>query len=115
MATETIETAQQDTSAGKENKYLIQCDVVRVKGEKDGKKYDFLTYTAYDKRGKKSKLKFVKTASNVPQEEGCYTLTIDRTKINRDKSTKYNEYWVKDVIKCEIYDGFTQVDDDLPF
>lgn len=97
------------------NYYLIQCDVTRIKGEKDGKKFDFLTYTAYDKRGKKSKLKFTKDANNVPQEEGCYTLTIDKSKINRDKTTKYNEYWVKDVIKYEIYDGFAQEDEELPF
>lgn len=95
--------------------YKIQVDVKRIKGEKEGKKYDFLTYTAYDKRGKKSKLKFTKTAQNVPADEGCFTLTILTTNINRDKSTKYNEYWVKNVESYEIYDGFTATEDDLPF
>lgn len=114
MAT-TQEGAKVITSAEENSNYTIQVDVKRIKGEKDGKKYDFLTYTAYDKRGKKSKLKFTKDASNVPNEEGCFTLTIDKTKINRDKSTKYNEYWVKDVVKYEIYDGFNTKDEDLPF
>jgi uncharacterized protein YxeA len=112
----TNEEAQEVASA-KENSnvYLIQCDVTRIKGEKDGKKYDFFSYTAYDKRGKKSKIKFTKDAKNVPQEEGCYTLYIEKTQINRDKTTKYNEYWFKDVIKYEIYDGFTQDEEELPF
>lgn len=111
MATEK-ENSYVDTEA---KIYKIQVDVKRIKGEKDGKKYDFLTYTAYDKRGKKSKLKFTKTAQNVPNEEGCFTLTISSTDINRDKSTKYNEYWVKNVDSYSVYDGFTSTEDDLPF
>ena len=111
----TNESAKVVESAAENNNYNIQVDVKRVKGEKDGKKYDFLSYTAYDKRGKKSKLKFTKDAKNVPQDEGSYTLTIEKSKINRDKSTKYNEYWVKDVVKFEIYDGFNTKDEDLPF
>ena len=112
----TKEEAQNIASAEENsNVYLIQCDVKRIKGEKDGKKYDFLTFTAYDKRGKKSKLKFTKEASNVPQEEGCFTLVIEKSKINRDKSVKFNEYWVKDVVKYEVYDGFATKDEDLPF
>lgn len=115
MATETKTEGEAVNTDVKNGNYLIQCDVKRIKGEKDGKKYDFFSYTAYDKRGKKSKLKFTKDAKNVPAEEGCFTLTIDKTKINRDKSTKFNEYWVKDVIKFEVYDGFTQDEEDLPF
>ena len=111
-------TAKENTSASVSNaqtNYLIQCDVVRIKGEKDGKKYDFLSYVAYDKKGRKSKLKFTKTAKNIPSEEGIYVLEIEPSKINRDKTTKYNEYWVKDIISYKTYDGFTQDDEELPF
>ena len=110
-------TANENTSASVENaqNYKIQCDVVRVKGEKEGKKYDFLSYTAYDKKGRKSRLKFTKTARNIPDKEGIYVLEIEPKDINRDKTTKYNEYWVRNVVSYSVYDGFTQDDEELPF
>lgn len=97
-------------------KYFIECEVTRIKGEtKDGKKYDFLSYTAYDKKGRKSKLKFTKDAEGMPKEEGLFTLEISPKMINRDKQTRYNEYWVKGVISYKHYDGYAEDDEELPF
>ena len=96
--------------------YKIQCDVIRIKGtSKDGEAYDFLTYTGWDKNGRKCKLKFTKACEGQPKKEGCYVLEIDEKDINRDKQVRFNEYWVKNVISYTEYDGFKTDPEDLPF
>lgn len=110
--------AKENTSSSVKNEqtnYLIECEVTRVKGEKESKKYDFLSYTAYDKKGRKAKLKFTKDAEGMPKEEGLFILEIDPKQINRDNGTRYNEYWVRGVVSFKHYDGFTQHDEELPF
>lgn len=99
-----------------EDNYKIQCDVHRIKGEKDGKSYDFLTYTAYDKQGKKCKLKLTKDCANYPKKEGCYYLNIAKADIRRDKQVKYREYWVRNIVSYDEFDGFDDSnEEDLPF
>lgn len=95
--------------------YDITMEVARIKGEKDGKKYDFLAYSGYDKHGKKCKFKFTKDCQGQPVNEGIYVCKIDKTMINKDKSSRYNDYWVRKVESYTDYDGFKGNDEDLPF
>lgn len=96
--------------------YKIQCDVIRIKGtSQDGDDYDFLTYTGWDKNGRKCKLKFTKACEGQPKKEGCYVLEIDEKDINRDKQVRFNEYWVKEVKSYTEYDGFKTDPEELPF
>lgn len=100
----------------KENTYNLFIHVSRIKGEKDGKKYDFLAYSGADTRGKKCKFKFTKDAENYPKEEGYFCLNVNKANINRDKQSIYNEYWIRGVCNSfEIYDGFKPNSEDLPF
>lgn len=98
--------------------YKIQCDVERKVGENDNGKYDFLTYTAWDTRGKRSTLKFTKACEGQPKKPGCYFLTINKKDITQDKSSRFRQYWVRAVESFEEYDGFsnrTDNEEDLPF
>ena len=53
------------------------------------RKLDFMSFTGFNKKGKKFTLKFTKDCENVPETEGEFILFIDKTKINQDKSVKY--------------------------
>ena len=98
-----------------EVEYKIRVEAKRIKGERDGKKYDFLSFEGFDKNGRKCRFKFTKDCNDVPEEEGEYIMTVDRAYINKDKQSRFNNYWVKEVISFEEYDGFTPNEDDLPF
>ncbi len=96
--------------------YTIAIQVKRITGEKDGRKYDFLAYSGADNRGKKCKFKFTKDASNYPKEEGYFSLSVLKKNINRDKSSMFNEYWIRgECVGFDIYDGFKENVEDLPF
>lgn len=83
---------------------IIEIVAEKIKGEtKDGKKYDFLSFHTFDKKGKRAKIKFTKKAKNIPDEVGIYEAVIHRDNINRDKQAKYYEVWVKDVTELNEY------------
>ena len=77
--------------------------VERIKGEKDGKKYDFLAYTTTNKKGERSRIKFPKTVENIPKKEGIYVVTVESVNIRRDNRVVFPTYWVQQV---ESYDVF---------
>lgn len=81
----------------------IVVKVERKRGEKDGKKYDFLAYTATNKKGERSRLKFPKTVENIPKKEGIYVVSVDSVNIRRDNRLVFPTYWIQQV---ESYDVF---------
>lgn len=90
----------------------------RIKGSHpDGTKYDFLAFSGATKNGKKCKFKMTKTCNNVPKDEGTFTVTVEKTAINLDKSSIYTEYWVKDIVSVKPFEivETALTDDDLPF
>lgn len=97
--------------------YEIVMHAKRVKGEKNGRKYDFTTYEGKDTKGHKCQFKFVKELKNdVPDEAGEYLFKIDKRYINRDKRTQFNEYWVRQIVSVEPYvPHFDDNTEDLPF
>ena len=96
--------------------YEIVIRAKRIKGEKDGRKYDFLAYEAYDNDGRKCKIRFTKDVKNLPTDAGEYTFVIPKNKMNRDKSIKWREYWVQEVLSCTAYEPkFDGTVEELPF
>lgn len=99
--------------------YEIVMHAKRIKGEKDGRKYDFLSYEGADKDGHKCKFKFTKEAvaqGVLPKEAGEYLFKIDKRYINKDHKTRFNEYWIKTILSVEEYvPRFTENTEDLPF
>ena len=93
--------------------YEIVMEVKRITGEKDGKKYDFLAYSGYDNHNRKCKFKFTKACKGQPDEEGLFTVMIDSKMINKDKQSRFNDYWIKAVESFKKYDGFNK--EELPF
>lgn len=98
--------------------YEILMEVKRIKGEKNGKKYDFLTYEGYDKTGKKCRFIFTrdcKEGVDYPDSEGEFIVYVDKKDINRDKSSKYARYYIKATKNYEVFSGSYDNDEDLPF
>jgi len=97
--------------------YEINITAKRIKGERpDGSKYDFLAWTGYDKHGHKCKMKFTRDVKNLPQDAGEYVMIVSKGAINRDNSTRYLEYWVRDVVEFKPYEPhFDENTEDLPF
>lgn len=91
----------------------IVMEVKRITGEKDGKKYDFLAYSGYDKNNRKCKFKFTKACKGQPDSEGIFNVIIDSKYINKDNGSRFNDYWIKAVESYTVYDGFNK--QDLPF
>lgn len=80
------------------NEYLSLFVIAeRVKGEKDGKKYDFISYKGSTKKGIKCRYKFPKSVLNAPSEPGIYCITVHKSNINRDKRYTYPVYWIKEI------------------
>lgn len=83
---------------------IIELIAEQIKGEtKDGKKYDFLSFHTFDKKGKRAKIKFTKKAKNTPTEAGVYEAVIKREDMNRDKQSRYYELWIKDIVELNDY------------
>ena len=97
--------------------YEIVVTAKRIQGETaDGRKYDFLTWTGYDKDGRKCKFKMVNGIQGLPKNAGEYVLKVYKEFINRDKKTRFNEYWVREIISCEPYEPHFEANvEDLPF
>lgn len=66
-----------------------------VKGEKDGKKYDFYAYHTYNKDAKKVTVKFTKMVKNAPTER-CY-VRVQNTEWNLDKTSRFPTIWIKEI------------------
>lgn len=81
----------------------------------DGTEYNFLAFTGYEKDGKKASFLFTKDCNDVPQEEGEYIIVVNKKYINKDKLSRYNRYWIKQIVSCDIYDGFVENQEDLNF
>lgn len=79
------------------------------------RKLDFMSFTGFNKKGKKFTMKFTQDCENIPEKEGEYILVIPKGKINQDKSVKYLTYWVKEVKDYALYDGFKENTEDLDF
>ena len=95
--------------------YKIEIKAERIKGEKDGKKYDFLAFSGFDSEGKKCKFKFTKSCKDKPEDEGVYTIIVDSDKIWKDKGTKFREYYISELKSCEVFEFEQPENDDLPF
>ena len=90
--------------------YTLNVTATRIKNEK----YDFLSFSTINKKGKIGRVKFTMDCPNIPQEEGMYRITVNKKYINQDKSMKYLTYWVS---KVEDYYSLSRKDntEDLPF
>lgn len=95
--------------------YKIEIEAKRIKGEKDGRKYDFLAFNGFTNDGRKCKYKFTKACKLKPTEEGVYKCVVDSDKIWQDKQTKFREYWISELKTCEVFEFVHQENDDLPF
>lgn len=98
--------------------YEILMEVKRIKGTKNGKDYDFLSYEGFDKTGKKSRFIFTKkceVGTDYPDSEGEYIVTVDKKKISRDNQSKYPRYYINEVISYEVFEGSYDNDEELPF
>lgn len=95
--------------------YKLEIEAKRIKGEKDGKKYDFLSYSGFENGGKRCKFKFTKQCKNKPEEEGLYTVVVDSDKIWQDKQSKFKEYFISETKSCELFVFTPSENDDLPF
>ena len=65
--------------------YKLEIEAKRIKGEKNGKKYDFLAYTGFTKEGTKCKFKFTKDCKLRPESEGLFVCTCDSDKFGKTK------------------------------
>lgn len=94
----------------------IRVDFVRLRGKskKTGKAYDFLTARGSDNTGKRCDFKFTKEVDNLPKEEGKYIMVVDKKAINKDRSSVYNQYWIKSVVEFKPYEVVVD-DSTLPF
>jgi len=92
----------------------IVMDAERIKKVKDDKKLDFIAFSGYDKNAKKCRFKFIKDVTNLPQKEGQYKFWISSDKINRDNTSRYRTFWIKEVLKYEEYEYVARIED-LPF
>lgn len=80
------------------NEYLSLFVIAeRIKGEKDGKKYDFIAYKGSTKKGLKCRYKFTKDVTNPPTEAGIYCIKVHKCNINRDKRFTYPIYWIREI------------------
>lgn len=95
--------------------YTLEIEAKRIKGEKNGRKYDFLAYNGITKDGKICKFKFTKDCELKPEAEGVYTCVCDSDKIWKDKKTKYNEFFIKELKSCKVFEYEAPENDDLPF
>lgn len=95
--------------------YTLEIECKNIKGEKNGKKYDFLAYSGFTVDGKKCKYKFTKACKLKPEEIGIYKCTVDSDKIWKDKQSKFNEYWIAELKTCEVFEFTPKENDDLPF
>lgn len=95
--------------------YKLEIEAKRIKGEKDGRKYDFLAYSGFTNDGKKCKFKFTKDCKLKPEEEGLFICTVDSDKIWQNKQTKFREYFISELKSCEVFVYTTPENDDLPF
>ncbi len=50
--------------------YTLEIECKNIKGEKNGKKYDFLAYSGFTVDGKKCKYNFTKACKLGPEEFG---------------------------------------------
>lgn len=85
--------------------------------KKTNKKYDFLTYEGYDTHNKKVTFKVIQAVKNAPTIEGTYVWMVKPENISRDKSSRFNQYWIRGIESVEDYKGPEPKDDyaDLPF
>lgn len=99
-----------------EQEYNIVVAAKRIEGVKtDGTEYSFLTFKGYEKSGKKADFLFTKDCNDTPTEEGEYIIVVNKKYINKDKLSRYNRYWIKQLVSCEPYDGFVENNEDLDF
>lgn len=94
----------------------IRVDFVRLvgKSKSTGKSYDFLVARGSDGNGKKCDFKFTRAVDNLPKEEGKYVMSVESNNINKDRSSIYNQYWIKKVEKFEKYE-IKNTEEELPF
>lgn len=98
--------------------YDIVIHAKRMKGtsSKSGKAYNFLTFEGFDVHQHKCQFKFKSDCNDVPRDEGDYLIRVDKRFINRDKRTRFNEYWIAQLVSVEPYvPQFAENTEDLPF
>ena len=98
--------------------YDIVIHAKRMKGtsSKSGKSYNFLTFEGYDTHSHRCQFKFKSDCNDVPKEEGEYLIRVDKRYINKDKRTRFDEYWIAKLVSVEPYaPQFTENTEDLPF
>lgn len=97
--------------------YEIVMHAKRMKGTNaSGKPYNFLAFSGTDKSGHKSQFKFKSDCNDAPKDEGEWLVRVDKRFINKDKRTRFNEYWIAQVVSVEPYvPQFIENTEDLPF
>lgn len=99
-----------------EQEYNIVIAAKRIEGIKtDGTEYSFLTFKGFEKSGKRADFLFTKDCNDVPTEEGEYIIVVNKKYINKDKLSRYNRYWIKQLVSCDVYDGYYENSEDLDF
>lgn len=99
----------------KKEQYELIMEAKRIQGEKDGRKYDFLTFEGYEKSGKKCRFIFTRECGEPIKEVGQYKVVVDKKDINKDKQNRFSRYYIKNYISCEPFNSSFDNDDDLDF
>ena len=99
----------------KKEQYEIVIEAKRIQGEKDGRKYDFLSFEGFEKNGRKCRFIFTKECKNIPEEVGQYKIVVEKKNINKDKQNRYARYYIKELVSCEKFESSYDNDDDLDF
>lgn len=94
----------------------IVVEVIRKTGQNDNGKYDLLSYHGFDNKGKKVQFKFTRAVTNRPSEQGKFVIEVESTNMNKDETTRFNEYWIKKIESVKPYVAPQPVaKDEVPF
>lgn len=99
----------------KKEQYELIIEAKRIQGEKDGRKYDFLTFEGYEKSGRKCRFIFTKDCNEIIEKVGQFKVVVDKKHINKDKQNRFSRYYIKQVVSIEEFNNEYDNDDDLDF
>lgn len=106
-----VENNVKETVEMNDNTYTLNVTAERIKGEKDGKKYDFISCSSVDKKGFKCRVKFAKDCKNQPEKEGKYIVIVNKENIFKDKRTVRYTVVITEILNIEKVEKFTVAQD----